>query len=306
MARTGYIIEVYEDINPSSPTYNTTREDRTRNESECPSTGTANWIEDSRYCEQLESGAFTGYQIIVERDVEELSPTYNQTRERKVLNTSDCEADTSDPGWINIGEPYCRQKVYLPSGKMGNDGYRVQEQMDANEYSPTYEQIRNIETYSPSTCPVPNTAPNETVISQYCEIIGGEKTGRMITKYIDSNEYSPTYTGITPMERYNYDYDNCPIPLVFSFSVTPTNTVVNSTGSLLIINVNSRANGDFWNWNCQMVGNPDWISIGIKEESKVEVEVFENTPHVSRTAQITFSQVYPSTETITVTITQSP
>ena len=38
MARTGYLITVYQDINPSSPTYNYIREEKTKDEINCPIT----------------------------------------------------------------------------------------------------------------------------------------------------------------------------------------------------------------------------------------------------------------------------
>ena len=116
MAKTGILVVIYQDVNPSSPTYNQTREERTQSEEFCPTSAEANWIEDTKYCELTENGMLTGYEITVYRDVEPLSSTYNQTREEKELNLEECEADETTPNWQNIGDPFCRQKVYLPGG----------------------------------------------------------------------------------------------------------------------------------------------------------------------------------------------
>lgn len=171
MAKTGYIITVYQDINPSSPTYNQTREERLQDETNCPYRGEANWIEDTKYCELTDNGMLTGYEITVYRDVEPLSSTYNQTREERELNTTECEADSSLPNWQNIGEPFCRQTVYLPGGLMGNDGYMIQQQQDMNEYSETADEIRDVETLDLENCPLPNTEPVWQTISESCHLV---------------------------------------------------------------------------------------------------------------------------------------
>ena len=214
MAITGYLIVVYQDINPSSPTFNQTREERTQSEEFCPTSAEAHWIEDTTYCELTENGMLTGYEITVYRDVEPLSPTYDQTREERELNLEECEADNTNPNWQNIGDPFCRQVAYMPSGILGNDGYMIQEQQDVNEYSPTAEEIREIETLDLEHCPLPNTLPDWEVIYEACHII--KVNGQLVfdgTKdvvRIDRNQYSPTWNDNVPETVNIEDTVNCP------------------------------------------------------------------------------------------------
>ena len=214
MAKTGHLIVIYQDINPSSPTYNQTREERLQDETKCPYRGEANWIEDTKYCELTDNGMLTGYEITVYRDVEPLSSTYNQTREEKELNPTDCEADSSLPNWQNIGEPFCRQKIYLPGGLMDNDGYMVQEQQDMNEYSETAEKIREVETLDLENCPLPNTEPVWQIISESCHLV--TFNGQLIydgTKdviRVNTNQYSPSWNNNVPETANIEDETNCP------------------------------------------------------------------------------------------------
>ena len=214
MAKTGYLVIIYQDINPSSPTYNQTREERTQDEENCPTSAEAHWIEDTKYCELTENGMLTGYEITVYRDVEPLSPTYNQTREEKELNLEECEADSSSPNWQNIGEPFCRQKVYMPGGLMGNDGYMVQQQQDMNEYSETADEIRDVETLDLENCPLPNTEPVWQIISESCHLV--TYNGQLVydgTKdviRVNTNQYSPSWNNNIPETANIEDEINCP------------------------------------------------------------------------------------------------
>ena len=214
MAKTGYLVIIYQDINPSSPTYNQTREERLQDETNCPYRGEANWIEDTKYCELTDNGMLTGYEITVYRDVEPLSSTYNQTREEKELNPTDCEADSSLPNWQNIGEPFCRQKIYLPGGLMDNDGYMVQEQQDMNEYSETAEKIREVETLDLENCPLPNTEPVWQIISESCHLVtfNGQLVydGTKDVIRVNTNQYSPSWNNNVPETANIKDETNCP------------------------------------------------------------------------------------------------
>ena len=214
MAKTGYLIVIYQDINPSSPTYNQTREERLQDETNCPYRGEANWIEDTKYCELTDNGMLTGYEITVYRDVEPLSSTYNQTREEKELNPTDCEADSSLPNWQNIGEPFCRQKIYLPGGLMDNDGYMIQEQQDMNEYSETAEKIREVETLDLENCPLPNTEPVWQIISESCHLVtfNGQLVydGTKDVIRVNTNQYSPSWNNNVPETANIKDETNCP------------------------------------------------------------------------------------------------
>ena len=214
MAKTGYLVIIYQDINPSSPTYNQTREERLQDETNCPYRGEANWIEDTKYCELTDNGMLTGYEITVYRDVEPLSSTYNQTREEKELNPTECEADSSLPNWQNIGEPFCRQTIYLPGGLMDNDGYMVQEQQDMNEYSETAEKIREVETLDLENCPLPNTEPVWQIISESCHLVtfNGQLVydGTKDVIRVNTNQYSPSWNNNVPETANIEDETNCP------------------------------------------------------------------------------------------------
>ena len=214
MAKTGYLVIIYQDINPSSPTYNQTREERLQDETNCPYRGEANWIEDTKYCELTDNGMLTGYEITVYRDVEPLSSTYNQTREERELNTTECEADSSLPNWQNIGEPFCRQKVYLPGGLMGNDGDMVQQQQDMNEYSETADEIRDVETLDLTNCPLPNTEPVWQTISESCHLVtfNGQLVydGTKDVIRVNTNQYSPSWNNNIPETANVEDETNCP------------------------------------------------------------------------------------------------
>ena len=214
MAKTGYLVIIYQDINPSSPTYNQTREERLQDETNCPYRGEANWIEDTKYCELTDNGMLTGYEITVYRDVEPLSSTYNQTREERELNTTECEADSSLPNWQNIGEPFCRQTVYLPGGLMGNDGYMIQQQQDMNEYSETADEIRDVETLDLENCPLPNTEPVWQTISESCHLVtfNGQLVydGTKDVIRVNTNQYSPSWNNNIPETANIEDEINCP------------------------------------------------------------------------------------------------
>lgn len=214
MAKTGYLVIIYQDINPSSPTYNQTREERLQDETNCPYRGEANWIEDTKYCELTDNGMLTGYEITVYRDVEPLSSTYNQTREERELNTTECEADSSLPNWQNIGEPFCRQKIYLPGGLMGNDGYMIQQQQDMNEYSETADEIRDVETLDLENCPLPNTEPVWQTISESCHLVtfNGQLVydGTKDVIRVNTNQYSPSWNNNIPETANIEDEINCP------------------------------------------------------------------------------------------------
>lgn len=256
MARTGYLITIYQDINPSSPTYNQTREERVLDETNCQSSAPANWIEDTRYCELGDNGMQTGYEIVVYRDVEPLSSTYNQTRQERNLNEEECESDNVEPEWVNIGEPFCRQKVYLPGGKMDNDGYWVQQQQDMNEYSPTANQIRDIETYDVVHCPLPDTTPNYQIISETCHTINdnGEIVfdGTKDVIRIDTNEYSSTYNFNIPETVNVIDEENCPktkksAEWVDVESYCETDSSGKNTGNKIIVQKDVNPNSSTYN-----------------------------------------------------------
>ena len=214
--KTGYLIEIYIDDNPMSPTYGETMEVKLYNTEECPTQGEPQWTEIYRYCEMLTTGAYTGYEITVLQDVNPDSATYGETVEERAQNTEWCPPDDNLPDWQSLGDGFCEQTAYMPSGKLGNDGYWVEQFMDVNEYSPTYQQIEQRRTSDLTHCPLPDTNPTWIIVSETCHLID-DGHGNMVfdgTKDIiryDANEYSSSYNFGVPETINVRDTENCPV-----------------------------------------------------------------------------------------------
>lgn len=78
MANTGYVIVTERDVNPHSPTYNTTRRIKYQDLSRCPTNTEPVWTLTTSYCEQ-NNGHNTGNLIKVMTDTNPASATYMQT-----------------------------------------------------------------------------------------------------------------------------------------------------------------------------------------------------------------------------------
>lgn len=219
MALTGYRITEFIDVNPNSPTYNQTRQERTL-DSEC-SPVVANWVELTSFCELDEHGKVTGYYIHVQVDQAEGSETYGETREVKETAAQGQCVDADDsPEWTI--DPYynsrCETKTYEPSMIVGDTGRYLTKLVDYNVYSPTYNtSVESALTESdwetlfsdPFPCETPNTQPVIEAISQYCETSGGTNTGYLIVNGMDKNPYSSTYLTVTSSKT--YDEQSCPV-----------------------------------------------------------------------------------------------
>lgn len=199
-----------------SPTYGETMEVKLYNTEECPTQGEPQWTEIYRYCEMLTTGAYTGYEITVLQDVNPDSATYGETVEERAQNTEWCPPDDNLPDWQSLGDGFCEQTAYMPSGKLGNDGYWVEQFMDVNEYSPTYQQIEQHRTSDLTHCPLPDTNPTWIIVSETCHLID-DGHGNMVfdgTKDIiryDANEYSSSYNFGVPETINVRDTENCPV-----------------------------------------------------------------------------------------------
>ena len=214
--KTGYLIEVYMDFNPNSPSYGETMEVRLYNTEECPTQGEAQWTEIYRYCEMLTTGAYTGYEITVLQDVNPDSATYGQTMQERNLNQTVCPPDSTAPDWRLVGDGFCEQTAYMPSGKLGNNGYFVEEYMDYNEYSPTYHVIEQQRAYDLEHCPLPDTNPTWIIISETCHTIDDGQGHQVfdgtkdVVRY-DANEYSASYNFGVPETINVRDTELCPV-----------------------------------------------------------------------------------------------
>ncbi|HEV7332738.1 MAG TPA: hypothetical protein VGN63_16990 [Flavisolibacter sp.] len=65
----------------------------------------------------------------------------------------DCSAGctTITANWVNVGSPYCQTSNGV------NTGYQLQNQLDNNPCSPTYNTTRTVSSSNTTTCPVPTT-----------------------------------------------------------------------------------------------------------------------------------------------------
>ena len=76
------------------------------------------------------------------RDNNPKSPTYQEERITKTLDTSSCPVTPDDPQWIpdpNF-DPYCETKIYEPSMLEGNTGKFIFQIIDDNSYSTTFSE----------------------------------------------------------------------------------------------------------------------------------------------------------------------
>lgn len=138
--------------------------------------------------------ALTGYLITQYRDINPQSPTYNQIREERTL---DSECSTSAPQWVEI-TAYCE---YSESGTP--TGYYIHVEVDNAKNSETYGQTREWKETAPQgMCEDPSSEPEWILDESYdnhCEtkqyepsMVVGE-TGRFLCRLTDENVYSPTY-----------------------------------------------------------------------------------------------------------------
>jgi len=192
MAKTGYLVSVYMDANPYSPTYGQERTERELDTTECQTQQPANYVHVYTYCEMAPNGAYTGNCAKVYEDVEPLSPTYGQQMEEVVTDQVLCPPDSADADWQQIDQ-YCEQIAYQPSGKMGNSGYMVTVYRDMGEYSPTYNQTREDKTQDLVHCTPPSTEDVWVVISETCHLVDGLRDGTKDVVRVNTNEYSPNY-----------------------------------------------------------------------------------------------------------------
>lgn len=211
---TGYLIIIEQDTNPKSLTYGTTRERRVLDEDNCiPGTDVAQWEITNQYCEIVD-GMQNGYHIVIYTDVNPNSATYSQQRTEREYDTDICTEDTTDADWQNVGETSCEQILYSPGNVYGNSGYELQEQMDVNEFSETYNTTRTIRTQNLTNCPLPNTSPVYEIISEYCETKKKNNalmyTGYKIVTRLNTNRYSSSYTGIAEISQVQ-DLTTCPM-----------------------------------------------------------------------------------------------
>lgn len=103
MANTGYRIDKFKDVNPYSPTYDTTKTERVYDTDTCPNDAPI-WEEISRECvlktyEPSGVEGNNGKALITEEDVNQHSLTFGETRTREVNDQINCPLPNTEPEW---------------------------------------------------------------------------------------------------------------------------------------------------------------------------------------------------------------
>lgn len=242
MALTGYMISVYEDVNPYSPTYGQTRTEREQDTNECTPPSSGDWRIIYDYCEIVDLD-YTGYLISVYQDVDQNSPTYGERLERRSYDEITCPLDSNVPIWELI-DTYCEQVAYQPSGRLGNTGYKIEEWRDANEYSDTYNQVEHRRIPDTVNCEVPDTNDIWVIQSETCHQVDNGSgimvnDGTKIIVRVETNEYSPNYNFGQSETITVEDLENCPLAETSPDWVEQTYTCVLDegyrTGDIIIV-----------------------------------------------------------------------
>lgn len=206
---TGNSVKVYEDVEPLSPTYGQQMEEVVADQVSCPpDSAEADWQQIDQYCEQIEyhpSGKLgnSGYMVTLYRDVNEYSPTYNQTREDKTQDLTHCTPPSTEDVWVIISET-----CHLVDGL--KDGTKDVVRVNTNEYSPNYNdgQSETINVEDLTMCPLDEQSPVWTETSYVCVLDDGYRTGYVTVTEEDTNPQSASY-GQTRTRTYE-DTERCP------------------------------------------------------------------------------------------------
>ena len=239
---TGNCVQVFEDVEPLSPTYGQQMEQVSADGVLCPPDSTeSDWQTIDTYCEQIAyqpSGKLgnSGYMVTVQQDMGEYSPTYGQTRENKVQDVVNCTPpDTSDV-WVEV-----RRVCHLENGYQDGtvDIYKV----NTNEYSPNYDFGAEVVFNEPDSvnCPASEYAPNWTETSRTCQVdANGYNTGYAIVVETDTNPNSSTYN--TTRTSTVEDSANCPYQesSMISWRIINNRGATTDTVTTITLNFNSN------------------------------------------------------------------
>lgn len=242
MARnTGYKIITYIDVNPQSPTYNTTRSERVLDTSRC-SLNDADYQLVETYCELDGSGVNSGYLISLYQDMNPKSSTYGSTREDRTYDASTCPLPSRTAEWVEDPDfpSYCELIWYEPSHTEGNSGKKVSRWIDDNPLSPTYNTAE-VRAEDSEDCPAPSTDPQLEVVTENCEICSANGvlsySGFKNVVGIDKNVYSPTFME-TSEERVE-DTRNCPASYSYDFDLDANSYYASSSSDNVTVYVDS-------------------------------------------------------------------
>ena len=301
MAYTGYKIITYIDVNPQSPTFNTTRTERV-SDTGC-SQASSDWQTIGSYCEINASGANTGYYVVTEMDTNVDSATYGQTRENRTMNLLLCPPPSTNPQWaVNVENSYCETKVYEPAMVEGNTGRFIASLTDNNRYSPSFgTTITSALTESdwtqgyqeeigPFPCQAPSTSATVEEISYACvleEAPNGElwQTGEIKITGIDKNPYSSTYLQTTTVTQ--TDYTRCPPNNpnkcdCSALTLSSYSTSFAPAGGTNTVNY-SLPSGCEITWT-----KPSWITV-TKNTGSFSITASQNSGQSSRSGNVVFN-----------------
>jgi hypothetical protein len=197
---TGHMLQLQVDVNPYSPSYNSTRYVDAGVSGSCPVT--ADWQNQNSASCQVSGGYNTGHQVVTQKDMNPYSSTYNTTR---IFDLG------SNPGACPITADWQNQNAVSCQVSGGyNTGHQVVTQRDMNPYSSTYNTTRVLDLGSNTgACPI---TPDWVGNGNYrCVVSGAYNTGNREAQQRDQNPYSPSYNQ-TRWVGYDYNTSACPVP----------------------------------------------------------------------------------------------
>jgi len=144
-AQEGNRVDVYTDMNPASDTYLSIQEQVIPDITTCPiEDNSSDWMLDGSECElkTYNNGKLnnTGIRLDTYTDVNEFSSSFNTTKVERVEDSETCPAPDTNPNWNTISKS-CNTIEY--EGQIYFDGASTAIQQDINEWSDTFNTIRN-------------------------------------------------------------------------------------------------------------------------------------------------------------------
>lgn len=199
---TGYKIVTEMQMNAAYDTYGTTRTTTEYDTTTCPLTDTnPQWEVQSTTC-LTDTYGQTGEKQTVEKDVNEHSATYGETKTTTVTDTTTCPPNT-DAYWSVIS------KVCLQS-EGENTGWQKITYEDVNPRSSTKGSQKYTTIENTTDCPI-STSPTWVTQSYECVLDDdGDNTGEVKLTQIDTNKSSASYGQTRTITE--TDTTKCPLP----------------------------------------------------------------------------------------------
>jgi YD repeat-containing protein len=193
----------------------------------------------------------TGYQEKEEVDVNPYSSTYNTKRWK--IPVQNCTTCPMPPNWINTGNTKCEETDV--AGRF--TGRQLQEQVDANNCSASYNTIRWISLGCTSNCPNPEPYWMPTGNRRCVKDASNNNTGEVQVEYTDINEC--TVYGQKKWESGGYSCTECATPSTVPNWQPTGNTRCKQPGTT---GEQEREEKDMNPCSAQF-GNLRWASVGL-------------------------------------------